>query len=210
VGFLRRYWFAIVASAAILYWFFTGTDPIMLLRHYANRGRKLAVHHLDASGNVIEQVENLLGAAVGVLGRTIERDAYLLASVSASEHAKAGPKEKALIQRVMLNDAAAHGWSLEYTITVGKGLGSQAGRRCSTVNGPWEQDLLLAEANLRGELPDDSMGAAKFVHITGYRSMAAFLASYPNVQAWVDAGTVPVDVGGVSTLRIFVPQERLT
>lgn len=208
MSFLRKHWFAIIAVAMFVWWFFTGDTLVNVIANLIGRGRRLGTHHQDANGNNIENTDDLVAGASAIMGRPVSKDAYMLASVSASEHPAAGPKEKALIQRVMMNDAAAHGWSLEYVITVGKGMGEQSGRRCSTVNGPWEDDLLLAEANLAGTQPDDSNGATKFVHKTGFKT----LTDYQELcdKWYAEGGVVPVDVGGVTSLRIFLPESEVS
>jgi hypothetical protein len=168
----------------------------------------LTTHNQDADGNGIEDLQDLIGQAVGAAGRTISEGAYVLASVSSSEHGNAGQKEKALIQRVLMNYAAARGVSILQAATGGKGLGTQPGRYCSTANGIFEDDLQIAEANLAGELTDDSEGAEHWVHKTGF----ATLGDYQRVCAkWLkEMRVVPVDIGGVSSMRIFLPQDQVS
>jgi hypothetical protein len=205
IAWAQKHAVTLAAGAAFGYWFFTGTDPIMLARGIVGNGRKLARHHLS-DGRVVETLDELVATATQAAGRAVGRDAYQFASVSASEHAYASPKEKALIQRVMLNRVRIWGQGVEQAITGGKGMGKQSGGRpCSTVNGPWELDLVLAEQMLAGQIPDDSYGALFFVHKTGFRTVT----DYRDVCArWYDAnGIVPVDVGEVSSLRIFVDEE---
>jgi hypothetical protein len=205
---LRKHWVFIVGLAVFVWWFFTGDTPVNILANIIGRGHRLGTHTLDDSGTVIESLDDLVAGASSIVGRTVSADAYMLAAVSASEHPKAGAKEKALIQRVMMNDADAHGWSLQYCITVGRGMGKQSGRRCSTVNGPWEDDLALAEANLAGTQPDDSGGATKFVHVTGFHLITDY---YEVCRKWyAESKVVPVDVGGVSSLRIFLPESQVS
>lgn len=205
--FVKKYWLGLGALGLVAWWFFTGDTPVNVIAHLIGRGRRLGTHHLDAAGNVIESLDDLVAGASAILGRQVMPEAYLLASVSASEHAHAGAKEKALIQRVMMNDAAAHGWSLAYTIMLDQGMGEQLGRRCSTANGPWEDDLLLAESNLAGTQIDYSGGATKFVHATGFRK----ITDYQEICArwYAESRIVPVDVGGVSSLRIFLPEAEV-
>jgi hypothetical protein len=206
IAWMSKHLLWLAGGAAFAYWFFTGSDPIMLARAFTGQGRKLTRHHLDRDGNVLEDITDLVAEASSQAGHAVSEEAYLLASVSASEHWDAGPKEKALIQRVMLNRLAAGGFGGELwsVVTGGNGMGKQAGRPCSTVNGPWGLDLELAEANLAGELQDDSHGAKYFVHKTGFRTVT----DYQDVcESWERKhGIVPVDVGGVSSLRIFLPK----
>ena len=204
---VRKHWLFLTGFAIFVWWFFTGDTPMNILANIIGRGRRLGTHTLDDSGTVIESLDELVAGASAIVGRPVSADAYMLAAVSASEHAHAGAKEKALIQRVMMNDADAQGWSLQYCITVGKGMGKQSGRRCSTVNGPWEDDLALAEANLAGTQPDDSGGATKFVHVTGFHFITDY---YAVLDKWYkESKIVPVDVGGVSSLRIFLPESQV-
>jgi hypothetical protein len=204
---LRKHWVFVVGLAVFVWWFFTGDTPVNILANIIGRGRRLGTHTLDDSGTVIESLDDLVAGASSIVGRPVSADAYMLAAVSASEHAKAGAKEKALIQRVMMNDADKQGWSLQFCITVGRGMGEQSGRRCSTVNGPWEDDLALAEANLAGAQPDDSGGATKFVHKTGFKTITDY---YAVCRDWyAESKIVPVDVGGVSSLRIFLPESQV-
>jgi hypothetical protein len=189
----------------------------MIVRAFAGRGRKLTVHHQDANGDGLESLDDMVAACSAAVGRPVSREAYLLASVSASEHAKAGDKEKALIQRVMMNRVgASFGDDLEQVVTKGKGLGrgevvNEEGKKvnrrpCTTANGPWEQDLFLAESNLAGELEDVSGGARFFVHKTGFASVTDYQRV---VDKWYgEWGIVPVDVGGVSSLRIFMKESK--
>jgi len=206
---LKKHWLLSLGGLGLAaWWFFTGDDPVMLLQALVGRGRRLTTHHQDANGDNIENLEILIGEAVGAVGRTISEDAYLLASISASEHGNAGAKEKALIQRIVMNYADHRGVSILQAATGGKGLGTQPGRYCSTANGIFEDDLQIAEANLAGELADDSSGSLHWVHKTGF----ATLGDYQRVCAkWKAEGIgVPVDVGGVSSLRIFLPESQAT
>ena len=207
MDFLRKHWLMLVLTGFAVWWFFTGDDPVMLVKSFIGRGRRLGTHHQDADGNNLESIDDLVAGAAAILGRPVSRDAYMLASVSASEHPHADEKEKAIIQRVMMNDAAAHSWSLQYVITVGKGMGVQTGRRCSTVNGPWEDDLRIAEANLAGTIADQSMGSTHFVHKTGFKTLTDYRELCDKWYA--ESGIVPYDVGGVSSLRIFLPEDQV-
>lgn len=207
MGFLKRNLFWLLVAGFAIWWFFTGDTPVMIAEALVGRGRRLTTHHQDENGDNIEQLDDLLATAAGVLGRPVAKDAYLLASVSSSEHGNAGEKEKALIQRIVMNYAAARGVSIEQAITGGKGLGTQPGRYCSTANGPFEDDLKIAEGNLAGTQPDDSMGSLHWVHKTGFKT----LTDYQDVcDRWYQSmHIVPVDVGGVSSLRIFLPEDQV-
>ena len=204
---LRKYWFLWLAAAGAVYWFLTGSTPMMSLAALVGRGRRLATLHQDSSGDGIESVDDLVAAVSASAGRAVSRDACLLACVSASEHWDAGQKEKALMQRIVMNAAADSGDSIESQVTSGKGLGHQAGRWCSTVNGQWEDDLAYAEANLAGALSDDSLGSKHWVHKYGFTSVNGYddlCASW--FAKW---NLVPVDIGGVSSCRIFIPKEQV-
>jgi hypothetical protein len=105
-----------------------------------------------------------------------------------------------------MNEAASKENSLWQTITSGKGLGHQSGRYCSTVNGPWEDDYQLAVANLAGTQPDDSVGSKHWVHKYGFTSVNG----YDDLCAkwYAEMRIVPIDVGGVSSCRIFIPETQ--
>jgi hypothetical protein len=210
------YLLPIAAAGFGAWWFFTGDDPIMIARSFTGRGKKLTIHTQDENGDNIEAPKDLLAQASAAAGHQVTWEAYMLASVSASEHARAGDKEKALIQRVMLNRVgSSFGADLDQVIHQGKGLGrgqmdidgdgeDESLRQCATTNGPWEQDLFLAESNLAGEIEDVSSGARFFVHKTGFKT----ITKYERVCAkwYAKWGIVPIDVGGVSSLRVFVKE----
>ncbi len=204
MDFLKKNWLWLLLGGFGAWWFFTGDTPIMLITNFIGRGRRLGTHNQDDKGNNIESVDDLVAGAAAIVGRPVAREAYILAAVSASEHAHAGEKEKTLIQRIVMNYAAAEGVSIEQAVTGGHGMGTQPGRYCSTANGPWEDDLKYSEANRAGTAEDYSYGAKHWVHKTGFKT----LTDYQNVcDSWFESmGIVPIDVGGVSSLRIFVPQ----
>jgi len=204
---LKKNWIWVALGGFGAWWFFTGDTPVMLALSFIGRGRRLGTHHQDDNGNNIESTDDLVAGATAILGRPVAREAYVLASVSASEHAHAAEKEKALIQRIVMNYAAAKGISIEQAVTGGHGMGTQPGRYCSTVNAPWMDDLKYSEANLAGTQPNFSYGAKHWVHKTGFKT----LTDYREVcDSWyADMGIVPVDVGGVSSLRIFLPEAQV-
>ena len=204
---LKKYWFFLTVAGIAIWWFFTGDTPVNIIANIIGRGRRLATLTQNEDGDGIENVDDLVAGAASILGRPVDRDTFVLAIISASEHPRAGEKEKALMQRVVMNYAASRGESIEQAATGGRGLGHQAGRYCSTVNGPWEDDYTLAERNKAGTQPDDSGGAKHFVHKTGFKT----LTDYQEVcDSWyASMGVVPVDVGGVSSLRIFLPESEV-
>lgn len=212
MGFLGRYWFYMAAGALLCWWFFTGQGPVGIVRAYFGRGARLTASHLDGAGNVLESPEQIQGQVVGALGRPVELDAVIMARVIASESPGGTVKEKAAIGWVLQNDAAAHGWTLAYTAykagPADNVFGSQAGRRYATTGGGtreiYDADLEIAEGIRAGRIPDPTGGATKFVHFTGYRRFRDWLADHPKVQGWIDAGVVPVALGGVGTLIVFV------
>jgi hypothetical protein len=208
VEYFKKYWAWFVAGGFAVYWFFTGDNPIMILTALVGRGKRLATLTQDSDGNGIESVDDMVGQMVANAGRTMDPVACLLATVTASEHAAAGQKEKALIQRVIMNMAYQRGVSIESQITSGKGLGRQdGGRYVSSVNGAWEDDLATAEGNLNGSLPDNSGGALHFVHKTGFATLTDY--EYVCAKWYAESKIVPVDVGGVSSLRIFLPESQV-
>jgi hypothetical protein len=194
-------WVAIAAVAG--WWFFTGDTPIDLLENLVNRGRRLTMVTLDSAGNVLEDLDDLCDAAGKILGRSVDRNAMVLAIMSGSEHAAGGVREKALLQRVAMN----RGSDLVQVITSGHGLGKQGTlRQFATSRDAYEIDLLLAVSNLEGSIPDDSFGAKYFVHKTGFTTVNGYSDT---CRRWFESmGVVPVDVGDVSTLRIFIPLKK--
>jgi len=205
---LKKHWFLLTATLATAWWFFTGDTPLDILNGLINRGRRLSMSSLDDSGTVVEDVDDLVANASAILGRPVSKDAYTLARVSASEHANAGQREKAAIQRVMMNDAQAHGWSIWYVVTVGKGLGHQSGRRCASASDPYEDDLLIAEANLDGSIADETSGATRFVHKTGFASITKYQALCDRWYA--ESKIVPVQLDGIPNFRIFLPESAVS
>ena len=202
---LKKNWFWLLAAGFGGWWFFTGDTPIMLALSFVGRGRRLGTQTQDADGNGLENIDDLVAGAAAVIGQPVDRETYILASVSASEHAHAGAKEKALIQRIVMNYAAARGESIEQAVTGGKGLGTQPGRYCSTANGPWEDDYALAAANRAGTQEDDSYDSQHWVHKTGFKTLTDY---YSTCDRWFASMKVlPVDVGGVSSMRIFLTQD---
>jgi hypothetical protein len=195
----------LAAAGLGTWWFFTGDNPIMVVQGLLGRGRRLTLMTLDEAGNVQEDIDDLTEAAGELLGRPVERDALLLAILSSSEHGNAGEREKAAIQRVALNRVTGSKDLLE-VLTSGRGLGKQGPRQFATSKDAFEDDLAIAEANLAGELEDNTHGATRFVHKTGFAS----LTRYSEVCAkWYDeSGIVPIDIIGVSSLRLFIPEAR--
>lgn len=179
-----------------------------------NRGRRLSSCTLDDAGNVNETPDALTAQATAILGRAVTVTAYTRARVSYSEHPAAGAKEIQCIQNVLANDAAKEGWDVVKCATVTNPAvtsaidgeyGHQSGRRYASYLDPYEAHLAIAEQLEAGTLGDLTFGATHYVHITGYASFADFLDDHANVKKWIAAGVVPVDLGGVSTLRVFVP-----
>ena len=199
-------WFGL--SGLLAWWFFTGDTPVMLAATLVGgRGSRLTTHHQDDNGDNVEALSDLIAQATAAAGHDVSEDAYVLASVSSSEHGNAGAKEKALIQRVLMNEADSRSVSILQAATGGKGLGTQPGRYCSTANGIFEDDLKLAEANLAGTLQDDSAGALHWVHKTGFKTLTDYQAVCDSWYASMKI--VPVDVGAVSSLRIFLPENQV-
>jgi len=204
---LKKHWVLWLFGAGVVYWFLTGSTPMMSLRALVGRGRRLATLHQDADGNGTDDIDAAIASASAIVGHSISRDAFVLGCVSASEHWDAGTKEKALMQRIVMNAASDSGNSIEQQATSGKGFGHQSGRYCSTVNGLWEDDLACAEGNLAGSLPDDSLDSKHWVHKYGFTSVNG----YDDLCAkWYDEmRIVPIDVGGVSSCRIFIPESQV-
>jgi hypothetical protein len=192
-----------VAVAAVALWWFTGDTPLDILQSILSRGRQLTMITVDENGDAQEDLVDLCDAAGEILGSPVEPSALILAIMSGSEHGAAGAKEKALMQRVAMN----RGGDLVQVITNGNGLGKQGSKRpFATSRDAYEDDLTIAHANLDGALPDDSFGAEYFVHRTGFASVTGY---GDTCRKWfASMGIVPVDVGGVGALRVFIPLDR--
>jgi hypothetical protein len=201
----KHYWLWLLVAGALAWWFFTGETPMMIASSYLGRGRQLTMISLDAAGTANEGIDDLVESASKLVGRPVERDALLLAILSGSESGKGTPKEKAAIQRVALNRTSTTKDLLE-VLTGGKGLGKQGPRQFATSRNAYELDLAIAESNLAGELEDHTHGAKRFVHKTGF----ATVTRYAEVCAkwYAESGIVPINVGDVGSLRLFIPEAR--
>jgi hypothetical protein len=193
----------VLALVAVLWWLTTGDVPVIsALQNIIGRGRRLTSTSLDGDGNISETPVALATAAGQTMGREVSPDAYTLARIADSEHPTGDIREKAAIMQVCINDAAAHGWSIEYCATVGKGYGSQAGRRYSTARDPYEATLILAEAVLSNGIPDETRGSTHFVHVTGFANFGAYQALCDKWQS--SANIVPVKLPGINSFRLFL------
>jgi len=193
----------VAAVLAGAWWWYSGDSPWDLMRRLVGRGRRLTMMSLDSEGNVGESLEDLTAAAAELLGQSVTQDELLLAVLSSSEDGAGTPSEKAVIQRVAINRMSG-GQSLVQVVTSGHGLGKQGALRAfSTARDAYEEDLQIARQNLGNELEDLSLGATRFVHATGFTKATG----YADVcRKWfAESGVVPVDIGGVRSLRIFVP-----
>jgi hypothetical protein len=203
---IRKYWIAALLVALGAWWFFTGDNPVQAAINILGRGQRLTMLTLDGDGNAMESLDDLTDSASEIVGRPIHRDALLLAIMSGSEHASAGQREKAAMQRVALNRVTLTK-DIESVLTSGKGLGKQGPRQFSTARDAYEDDLLIAEANLAGDLEDETGGATRFVHWTG--SGWATGSYQATCDKWYrESGIVPIDIGGVSSLRLFISEAR--
>lgn len=214
---MRKHLLWLFVAVILGWWFFAGESPVTVAKNFIGRGHKLTTSHLNADGSLQESIDDIQAQLSAAVGRQVSRTAAICARVVASESPGGTDKEKVAIIHVLLNDAAAHGWSLDYTVTVNPGtLGSQAGRRYSTAGGGklgsrevHEDDLFWAEAIEGGAYGDVTGGASKFIHWTGAKSFADWLAGHPKVQEWVSAGTKPIDLGGVGCLIVFVKSSEV-
>ena len=215
MAWVRKYWLLLAAAALAIWWFFSGDTPMSLIRAFVGRGQKLTVT-TNAGGDVTESLDDLVAQVVGTLGREVDPDAVIMARVAASENGKGTAREKQAIQCVLLNDAANHfNGDVYKCATNGRaGMGAQSGpgfvRRYSTVGGGLlgyreihEDDLSIAERLRAGELTDETGGAEKFIHYTGYAHLEDFLAAHPKVQGWIDSGLIPVSLSGTGVLVCF-------
>jgi hypothetical protein len=208
MAWIKQHFLGLFFGGLFVWWLMTGDTPVVdLVAHLVGRGRQLTSPTLDGNGDVIETIDELSAQAAAVMGRDIATDAIYLGTVSGSEHPTAGRREKATIQRVCMNDAEAHSWSIAFTVTNNKGLGKQAGRRYSSRRAMYEIDLLIAESNLAGTEPNETGGATHFVHITGFANFGAYQEL---CSRWYDSSKiVPVKLDGIPSFRIFLPESQV-
>lgn len=208
-----------VGGLALLFW--DNDDVVDAVESVGNvigdltkRGQRLTVSpRLNAQGQVPMPPEQLLAQAQVTLGRPISMDAYALARMIRAEGGSGPVPEKQARAWVALNDAAAHNWSLLYTIA-GPDLlfGQQIGWRYAsgrnektggTVD-PYENDLYVAEAVLAGQLPDNTGGAVKFVDIDSFGVQEGTGSYEDKVADWARDGLQPFEVDGASApFRVF-------
>lgn len=86
--FLRKNWLLLTGLGLAAWWFFTGDTPLSLVSNLVTRGQRLSSRTYSGS-DVVETVDELVGQAVGTVGREVSEDAYVLATVLASEHEQA-------------------------------------------------------------------------------------------------------------------------
>lgn len=206
---LRKHWIWLVGAGLLVWWLMRGGVPVVdLLARLIGRGRKLTSPTLDENGDVVESIEELTAQAAAVLGEQLEQDDVYLGTVAGSEHAEAPDREKAAIVQVAINDANKHGWSIAFTVTSGKGLGQQEGRRYASRRAMYERDLRIAQAVRAGEMADETQGSTHFVHVTGFKTLGAYQALC--AKWYAESKIVPVKLSGIPSFRIFLPESEVT
>ncbi len=198
------------ALAAIAFW---KKDEIKeAIVDVITRGRRLTVAPVGPQGVVETLPAALVAAASLVLGRTITQESYDLGRMARSEGAAAGR----IRMHVALNDAAAHSWSLHFTITYStndqaKGLygeqytpaarapgGLSSVRRYSTAKDPYEGDVVLAERVQleRAQGLDPTGGAVKFLDRESLKVQEGAGSYEDTVAKWAKEGLAPFNLPG--------------
>lgn len=156
---------------------------------------------------IAEDPQDLADAAAAVVGQPVAVDEYGLARMARSEEGRATEFVKRCLIHVALNDAAAHGWSTLYTLTVSKVagrtgyFGRQTSRRYSTAVDPYDADLQLARGAAADHAAgtDDAQGAVKFVNTNAFSD-----ADYARVAAdWAREGLSPFNIDGCPDHLVF-------
>jgi hypothetical protein len=196
-------WLILVALGVALF----GGAAVTAAADFTNRGRRLSQSPpLNDAGQVDRDPSYLKADAEQIVGRAITEEAYALARMLRSEGGHGSVEEKQARAWVAMNDRAAHGWSLLYTIA-GKDrlFGRQRGWRYASGEDPYENDLAIAEAVLAGELPDNTGGAVKFVDIGSFGAQEGSGSYEATLASWRSEGLSPRKVdGAASDFRVFV------
>jgi hypothetical protein len=184
-----------------------GRQAVTAVEDFTTRGRRLSHSPpLNAAGQVDRDPAYLKADAEQIVGRFIEDDAYAIARMLRSEGGSGSPDEKRARAWVARNDAAAHGWSMLYTIAGPDRLfGRQRGWRYASGEDPWENDLAIAEAVLDGRLLDNTGGAVKFVDIKSFGAQEGTGSYETTLAQWRSEGLSPRKIAGAADdFRVFV------
>lgn len=174
-------------------------DALPALVDVVDRGKRLSVCTVNASGVVAESAEDLTAQAAAVVGRAVDLDAYSLARMVRSEEGRAGQIAKVYLCHVMLNQARALGWSvtgtIEFHTTPSRAdhYGSQTSGRVASGADPYESDLAAAEyaQAQRAQGIDPTGGASNFVDQRAFGVQAGTGSFWELVDRWAAEGKRP-------------------
>lgn len=180
-----------------------------------DRGSRLTYSTMGADGVIVEDPADLCAQMGAAVGRAVSQDAADLARMIRSEGAAAG----IIRAHVALNDAAAHNWSLHFTLTystnpTAKGRygdqytpasqapgGVASSRRYSTAHDPYEGDLTVAEQAIADDANgiDPSGGAVKFLDKASLKVQVGARDYDTIVADWAQDGLAPFTLPGFSS-----------
>jgi hypothetical protein len=194
-----------LVAGALAYWQRDAVKAgVSFVVDLTQRGNRLTETYLNVDGSIAEEPTDLAKLAATVVGRDVDVDAYSAARMVRSEEGSQPPEVRQLLVHVLINDAAALGWSLTQTVTYSTNpdrntlYGFQTSRRYSTAVDPYEQDLYLAEQVIAARAAggaDPTGGATKF--------FSRGLAMNPLPQAWLDQGYVAENVDPAPDRLVF-------
>ena len=200
-------WGGLLALGGLAFW---QRETIM---DTISRGKRLTYTELGPDGVIPDDPDDLADAAGAAIGRGVPLELYSLARMKRSEQ---GNDDGRLRVHVALNDAAAHNWSTQFTITYSTNAGARglygeqftpaarapgrvkSVRRYSTARDPYEGDLLIVERVLleRVQGLDPTGGAVKFVDRSSMGVQEGSGSFDELVASWAKEGLRPFTVPG--------------
>jgi hypothetical protein len=212
---MRRRWLFVGALLIVLVLFhwgwlgnFSGLPVVSAVVDAIDRGLRLTTTTPDDDGNIPDSPASLAAAAAAVAGVPVSVDAYGLARMVRNEQPHDSDGIKALLCHTMINDAAAHGWTVIHTLTVssvpsrsGK-FGKQTSRRCSTTHDPYGADLTVAQQAIADHAAgnDPTGGAQKFVNKWAFKKPESYDTT---LTSWAKEGFVPVTIPPAPNHLVF-------
>jgi hypothetical protein len=195
-----RRWLLILAVLAVLV--LVAPAAAAVARDLITRGARLTATELDDSGDIPDDPAALAAQAADTAGQDVSVATYTLARMLRSEAGNHGPTSKLQRAHAALNDARNHfGGDVVKCITASSrgqtGYGSQSGRRYSTAQDPYENDLAIAEQaeEERAAGTDRAAGAEKFVNTSALGGVQPGTPSYDALlTTWGNQGFAPVDL----------------
>jgi len=120
-----------------------------------------------------ESPAQLASQASEAVGKQVSVDAFLLATLMASEAGGGHPLAKAAIAHAALTEAKRHRRPLSVQLAPDGKIGSQQGRYAATSRPPTKADVELAEAILGGKVGNPTPGATNWDSPRGQRAAIA-------------------------------------